>query len=69
MVELKAIVLQQREEEEEERGCEPCQSIGAEEDELVGPQATEQNGSTLHPPIELSRLPPQQPHQHPEVDV
>jgi hypothetical protein len=57
VMELKAIVLQWREEEGGERECKPSQGIRGEEDELTGPQAAEQNGSALHPPVVLRQLP------------
>jgi hypothetical protein len=51
MVKLKAIVLQQHEEEGGHQECEPDLGVGDEEDEFARPQAVEQNSSTSYPPV------------------
>jgi hypothetical protein len=69
VVDLKVIVLQQREEEGVERGCEPYQGVGGEEDDLAGLQAAEWNGYAPYLPIELRRLLSQQPTHLPELTI
>jgi hypothetical protein len=57
MMKLETVVLQQCEKEGGHREHEPGQGVGVEENNFVGQQASEQNGSTSYPNLVLLCLP------------